>query len=268
MLTQFALAFGFALVREHHRAHAGGDLRHAIRTARGRSRRSCLPHASRPRIVSPARVPHRRAPPSGDHHGAAAGRRAAMSFLVQRSDVGEFRRRYKWMALFAVLAFGVLLVRLFQLQVVEGDDYAPRRAHNIIYETRLATTRGVIRDAQGKSSPRAARRTTCTSCPRGSTCARRGRRWSTTSGSRPTTRPRLENKLARDPSTIPGPQSSSKFWCARTSRATSWPRSRRTPPSCAGSTWCPCRSATTRRASWARTRSATWPRSTPRRSRG
>jgi penicillin-binding protein 2 len=73
-----------------------------------------------------------------------------MSFLVQRSDVGEFRRRYKWMVLFTVFAFFALLVRLFQLQVVDRDDYRAEARHNIIYDIRLATTRGVIRDAQGK----------------------------------------------------------------------------------------------------------------------
>ncbi|HKQ71462.1 MAG TPA: penicillin-binding protein 2, partial [Polyangiaceae bacterium] len=73
-----------------------------------------------------------------------------MSVLVQRSDVSEFRRRYKWMVLFCVVAFFALLARLFQLQVVEGDDYRAEARHNIIYETRLATTRGVIRDGQGK----------------------------------------------------------------------------------------------------------------------
>src|SRR5262252_5517799 len=61
--------------------------------------------------------------------------------LVQRSDVGEFRRRYKWMVLFTVLAFMTLLVRLFQLQVVDRDDYRAEARHNIIYD---------IRDAQGK----------------------------------------------------------------------------------------------------------------------
>jgi len=73
-----------------------------------------------------------------------------MSSLVQRSDVGEFRRRYKWMVLFTVVASLVLLVRLFQLQVIEGDDYRGEARHNIIYETRLATSRGVIRDGLGK----------------------------------------------------------------------------------------------------------------------
>jgi penicillin-binding protein 2 len=70
--------------------------------------------------------------------------------LVQRSDVGEFRRRYKWMVLFTIVAFFTLLVRLFQLQIVNGDDYRAEARHNIIYEIRLATTRGIVRDSQGK----------------------------------------------------------------------------------------------------------------------
>jgi penicillin-binding protein 2 len=73
-----------------------------------------------------------------------------MSYLVQRSDISEFRRRYKWMVLFVGVAFLALLARLFQLQIVDGEDNRAEARHNIIYEIRLATTRGVIRDAQGK----------------------------------------------------------------------------------------------------------------------
>jgi len=73
-----------------------------------------------------------------------------VSVLVQRSDVGEFRRRYKWMVLFVIIAFIALLVRLFQLQIINGDDYRAEARHNIIYEIRLATTRGIVRDSQGK----------------------------------------------------------------------------------------------------------------------
>jgi penicillin-binding protein 2 len=73
-----------------------------------------------------------------------------VSSLIQRSDVGEFRRRYKWMALVVMIVFGVIIGRLFQLQVVDGDDYRAEARHNIIYENRLATTRGVIRDAHGR----------------------------------------------------------------------------------------------------------------------
>ena len=73
-----------------------------------------------------------------------------MSLLVQRSDVGEFRRSYKWMALVVILAFLVILGRVFQLQIIQGDDYREEARHNIIFEVRLATTRGIVRDSQGR----------------------------------------------------------------------------------------------------------------------
>jgi penicillin-binding protein 2 len=72
------------------------------------------------------------------------------SLLVSRSDVGEFRKRYKWMALFVTLGLLAVIVRLFQLQVVGGTEYAAIAHENIIRRVVLATTRGVIRDANGK----------------------------------------------------------------------------------------------------------------------
>jgi penicillin-binding protein 2 len=71
-------------------------------------------------------------------------------FLVARSDVGEFRKRYKWMALVAFLAFFVVVGRLFQLQIVSGSSYRATAHENIIRRVTLATTRGVIRDAMGR----------------------------------------------------------------------------------------------------------------------
>ncbi|HEX3344520.1 MAG TPA: hypothetical protein VHS09_08090, partial [Polyangiaceae bacterium] len=70
--------------------------------------------------------------------------------LVARSDVGEFRKRYKWMALFALLGCLTIIGRLFQLQVVDGAEYAAVAHENIIRRVVLPTTRGVIRDASGK----------------------------------------------------------------------------------------------------------------------
>jgi penicillin-binding protein 2 len=72
------------------------------------------------------------------------------NLLVHRSDVGEFRKRYKWLALFASLAFVTIAVRLFQLQVVDEAQYAAVAHENIIRRVVLPTTRGVIRDANGK----------------------------------------------------------------------------------------------------------------------
>jgi len=70
--------------------------------------------------------------------------------LLPRTDVGEFRRRFKWMALVAFVAFAVVLGRLFQLQVLEGASYAAIAHDNIIRHVPLPTTRGVIRDREGK----------------------------------------------------------------------------------------------------------------------
>jgi penicillin-binding protein 2 len=73
-----------------------------------------------------------------------------VSFLVQRSDIGEFRRRYRWLVFAVLLAFSLLAERLVQLQIVEAELHRAQARRNITGEIRLATTRGVIRDAFGK----------------------------------------------------------------------------------------------------------------------
>ena len=73
-----------------------------------------------------------------------------MSFLVQRSDLGEFRRRYRWLVFVVFLGFVGLGAKLVQLQIVEADLHRSQARRNITGEIRLATTRGVIRDAFGK----------------------------------------------------------------------------------------------------------------------
>jgi penicillin-binding protein 2 len=70
--------------------------------------------------------------------------------FVQRSDVGEFRRRYRWMVLVVVAAFMALGGRLVLLQLVEGDVHRAQARRNIVREGFLATTRGVIRDSLGR----------------------------------------------------------------------------------------------------------------------
>jgi penicillin-binding protein 2 len=73
-----------------------------------------------------------------------------VALLSQRSDVGEFRRRYRWLVLVAVAAFLILVGRLAQLQLIQGDLHRAQARKNIIRERSLATTRGVIRDAEGR----------------------------------------------------------------------------------------------------------------------
>ncbi|HEY2406787.1 MAG TPA: penicillin-binding protein 2 [Polyangiaceae bacterium] len=73
-----------------------------------------------------------------------------MSLLPQRSDVGEFRRRYRWLILVVLAVFCVLVGRLAELQLIEGDVHRAQARRNIVRERSLATTRGVIRDAFGR----------------------------------------------------------------------------------------------------------------------
>lgn len=72
------------------------------------------------------------------------------NLLVPRSDVSEFRKRYRWIALAAFVAFSIIVVRLFQLQVVKGAEYAQTAHENVIRRVTIPTTRGVIRDAYGR----------------------------------------------------------------------------------------------------------------------
>jgi len=73
-----------------------------------------------------------------------------MSLLVQRPDVSEFRRRFRWLGLFAVACFLVVGARAFQLQVMHAEDYRAIARENIVRKITLATTRGILRDRQGE----------------------------------------------------------------------------------------------------------------------
>ncbi len=72
------------------------------------------------------------------------------AFLVPRSDVSEFRKRYRWLALVAFLAFAIIGARLFQLQVLKGSEYAQTAHENVIRKVTIPTTRGIVRDSQGR----------------------------------------------------------------------------------------------------------------------
>ena len=69
-----------------------------------------------------------------------------MITLSQRREVGEFRRRYRWMALFVVLVFGALFVRVAQVQLFQRDRWSGIAQENITKTLELPATRGVIRD--------------------------------------------------------------------------------------------------------------------------
>jgi penicillin-binding protein 2 len=72
-----------------------------------------------------------------------------MTLLSPRREVGEFRTRYKWMALFVLVSMTSIVVRLFMLQVIQHERWAGEATKNITKIVRLPATRGLIRDYKG-----------------------------------------------------------------------------------------------------------------------
>ena len=73
-----------------------------------------------------------------------------MTLLSVRRELGEFRKRYKWMALCVLLSMSGIVARLVHLQLVEHRRWAAEAERNIMKRIRLPATRGLIRDSQGK----------------------------------------------------------------------------------------------------------------------
>jgi len=73
-----------------------------------------------------------------------------MITLSQRREVGEFRKRYRWMGLFVILVFSGLIVRVAQVQLFQRDRWSGIAQQNITKTLELPATRGVIRDVAGR----------------------------------------------------------------------------------------------------------------------
>ncbi len=73
-----------------------------------------------------------------------------MVMLSPRREVGEFRKRYKWMALVVSIVFLALVGRMVQLQLVQREHWSAIARENITKTFRLPATRGIVRDARGR----------------------------------------------------------------------------------------------------------------------
>lgn len=73
-----------------------------------------------------------------------------MITLSQRREVGEFRKRYRWMALFVVLVFAGIIIRVAQVQLFQRDRWSGIAQENITKVLELPATRGVMRDIEGR----------------------------------------------------------------------------------------------------------------------
>ena len=54
-----------------------------------------------------------------------------MITLSQRREVGEFRKRYRWMVLFVVLAFSGIIIRIAQVQLFQRERWSGIAQKNI-----------------------------------------------------------------------------------------------------------------------------------------
>ncbi|MDD5306984.1 MAG: penicillin-binding protein 2 [Deltaproteobacteria bacterium] len=71
-------------------------------------------------------------------------------YISSRSELSEFRRRYRWMRLFVVLTFLVLVGRLVQLQIVDGREHRDESISNVVRKEWIPAVRGRIFDAKGR----------------------------------------------------------------------------------------------------------------------
>jgi penicillin-binding protein 2 len=73
-----------------------------------------------------------------------------MEIAGQDAELPEIRHRSQVLSVVVAVVFLALGVRLFYLQVIEGDNYYRMTAENIIRTVSLPATRGQIRDRKGR----------------------------------------------------------------------------------------------------------------------
>jgi penicillin-binding protein 2 len=71
-------------------------------------------------------------------------------YISPRSELSEFRRKYLWMRLFVILTFLVLVGRLVQLQLIDGEEHRQESLSNVIRTSSIPAVRGQIIDAKGR----------------------------------------------------------------------------------------------------------------------
>jgi penicillin-binding protein 2 len=62
----------------------------------------------------------------------------------------DIQQRVPWIAAFILLVFGLFFARLFQLQVIQTDDFRMRSLHNSVRTLRVEARRGDIVDRDGR----------------------------------------------------------------------------------------------------------------------
>ncbi|ACY18404.1 penicillin-binding protein 2 [Haliangium ochraceum] len=79
----------------------------------------------------------------------------SQSFMIRSAPgtgpaLPELRRRLRWVVLVVLVAIGGLTARLWQLQIVRGDQYYEQTVSNVVQERFLPSIRGKILDRRGE----------------------------------------------------------------------------------------------------------------------
>src|SRR5690349_5393987 len=62
----------------------------------------------------------------------------------------DLKNRFVYLGLAMILGLGVLAVRLYRLQITNGDEYTQKSVANFAKEVRDLAYRGLIKDARGE----------------------------------------------------------------------------------------------------------------------
>ena len=71
-------------------------------------------------------------------------------FVSSRSELSEFKRRYRWMRMFVVLTFLVFVGRLVHLQIIDGNEHHKESVDNVVRKVSIPAVRGRIFDSKGR----------------------------------------------------------------------------------------------------------------------
>ena len=73
-----------------------------------------------------------------------------MAFLGQEQQVREFQDRFRYLNVVLALAFGILLLQLLNLQILQGDRLKVASEENRIKRVKIAAPRGMVFDRTGR----------------------------------------------------------------------------------------------------------------------
>ncbi|HLT35338.1 MAG TPA: hypothetical protein VK034_03610, partial [Enhygromyxa sp.] len=92
----------------------------------------------------------RRSADDGDHPRPISGGPRELSRRSPSDDVRELKPRLQALVVLAGLIFLSLIIRLFQLQILEGVHFARRAEHNFVDTIDVEAPRGRIFDGKGR----------------------------------------------------------------------------------------------------------------------